>query len=170
MTETICPGCGLRMPKTDKPFYHKYYNASPECWGLYTEVLSFEYSNPVLFGQIHQLTVDTYAVQHPGGLHPDKSIDLHLVSLYLILNHNAQPMAVPPKLQHLADVVQDWPHFPPPHRMPSFTVFDVGLSDSPEQHTKSVREWSALVWQAWLDHHGAIASLAAKYLDIPAVR
>ena len=39
---------------------------------LFEEVLAAEFQNPVLFRQIHQLTVDTYAVQHAGGQHPDR--------------------------------------------------------------------------------------------------
>ena len=78
LRESTCPGCGLRMPVSEGAAYDGYYNTSPECWSVYTEVLGAEYSNPVLFGQVHQLTVDTYAVQHPGGLHPDKSIAIHL--------------------------------------------------------------------------------------------
>ncbi|HYC61445.1 MAG TPA: hypothetical protein VEK79_17955 [Thermoanaerobaculia bacterium] len=26
-----------------------------------------------IFGRVHRLTVDTYAVQQAGGIHPDKS-------------------------------------------------------------------------------------------------
>src|ERR1044071_6086319 len=83
--ETTCPGCGLTMPagKTTNP--RSYYNVTAECWDLYTEVLEAEYSNAFLFGQIHMLTVDTYAVQHAGGPQPDKSLDVHLFGLYLSL-------------------------------------------------------------------------------------
>src|SRR5690242_9965062 len=79
LQETICPGCGLRMParKTTTTSLG-YYNVSDECWDLYTEVLGTEYSNAFLFGQVHQLTVDSYAVQHAGGPHPDKSVGVHL--------------------------------------------------------------------------------------------
>ncbi len=52
-----------------------------ECWQLYTEVLGDQFSNIVLFGQVHQLTVDAYAVQHSGGGHPDKSTAVHLSGL-----------------------------------------------------------------------------------------
>ncbi len=55
----ICPGCRLGMPKRHTLTAHGYYNATPECWSVYTEVLASEYSNGVLFGQVHQLTVDT---------------------------------------------------------------------------------------------------------------
>src|SRR5438128_326311 len=99
------------MPISDRAVNHSYYNTSPECWGLYTEVLGAEYSNAFLFGQIHQLTVDTYAVQHAGGLHPDKSIDIHLFGLYLVLERDLRPTNVPPLLQRLAGAIQAWPHF-----------------------------------------------------------
>jgi hypothetical protein len=83
LQETICPGCGLRMPARQTTTSRGYYNVSDECWDLYTEVLATEYSNAFLFGQVHQLTVDSYAVQHAGGPHPDKSLDVHLFGLYL---------------------------------------------------------------------------------------
>ena len=55
------------MPRRDGLTNHTYYNLSPECWSVYTEVLEAEYSNGLLFGQVHQLTVDAYAVQHAGN-------------------------------------------------------------------------------------------------------
>src|SRR5713226_6930200 len=122
MDEVRCPGCGLRMPKRDVATYHGYYNASPECWLVYTEVLAQEYSSAVLFGQVHQLTVDTYAVQHAGGPHPDKSVDVHLSGLYLVLERGVRPTEVPPKMQQLASRVDAWPHFAPATHQ-TMTVF-----------------------------------------------
>ena len=59
----ICPGCGLEMPLAYR-VYECNFNSSPECWSVFEEVLAAEFQNAVLFGQVHQLTVDTYAVQH----------------------------------------------------------------------------------------------------------
>jgi len=70
------------MPASARAAYQGYYNTSPECWDVYTEVLGSEFSNPVLFGQVHQLSVDTYAVQHAGGAHPDKSIAIHVCGTF----------------------------------------------------------------------------------------
>ena len=61
-----CPGCGVEMPLSEWS-YDRKFNASAECWSLFEEVLAAEFQNAVLFGQVHQLTVDTYAVQHAGG-------------------------------------------------------------------------------------------------------
>ena len=77
--EVPCPGCGLRMPASENASYDGYYNTSGECWSVFTEVLGAEYDNPFIFGKAHQLTVDTYAIQHAGGEHPDKSVMIHLL-------------------------------------------------------------------------------------------
>lgn len=159
-----CPGCGLEMPRRDDAVYDGYYNASPECWSVYTEVLSAEYSNALLFGRVHQLTVDAYAVQHAGGPHPDKSMAIHLIGLHLVLDRGIAPPAVPPLFQKLAGSVTQWPHFEP-IVVRGMTVFDVALTaGSVEEHAAAARAWAAAVWEAWRPHHAAVAELAAPAL------
>src|ERR1041384_6466827 len=70
---TTCPGCGLEMPARPDAPPDGYYNTTRECWSVFTEVVGAEFANALLFGRAHQLTVDTYAVQHAGGPHPDNS-------------------------------------------------------------------------------------------------
>lgn len=82
--------------------YDRKFNASAECWSLFEEVIAAEFQNPVLFAQVHQLTMDAYAVQHAGGQHPDKPVCIHLVGLYLMLERGVTPMEVPPLQQRLA--------------------------------------------------------------------
>ena len=149
------------MPSREGLTVRSYYNNSPECWSVYTEVLAAEYSNAVLFGQAHQLTVDSYAVQHAGGSHPDKSIAIHLTGLHLVLDRGLRPPDVPPLLQRLASSIAAWPHFIPPQVQWPVTIFDVALSTGGAGHAPAVREWSSVVWQGWKDHHSAIAALAA---------
>ena len=149
-----CPGCGLETPVSERG-YDRKFNASAECWSLFEEVLAAEFQNPVLFGQIHQLTVDTYAVQHAGGQHPDKSVCLHLVGLYLMLERDISPVKVPPLLQRLSNRAI-WPHLDPPEKRASLTVHNVALADSPPTHAQRVREWAAQVWRAWSQHHNVI--------------
>jgi Family of unknown function (DUF5946) len=162
--ERECPGCGLRMPQRPNATNDGYYNASPECWSLYTEVLGAEYSHAVIFGQVHQLTVDAYAVQHAGGPHPDKSVDIHLSGLHLTLVQGIKPPLVPPLLQRIASVNTAWPHFAPPSVRWTQTVFDVALAAGEfEAHLRAVRAWSAEVWEAWSMFHGAIAAFVDKH-------
>ena len=125
---------------------------------MYTEVLGKEFSSAPLFGSAHQLSVDTYAVQHAGGSHPDKSVDIHLCGLYLVLERGVAPTSVPPLLQRLATVVKDWPHFVPPAVSGCLTVADVALADD---HIATVREWASGIWKAWSAHHAAVAKLIA---------
>ena len=163
--ESVCRGCGLRMPRQPGATCHAYYNSSPECWTVYSETLGAEYSHPVIFGQVHQLTVDAYAVQHAGGEHPDKSVDLHLAGLHLTLERGIKPPLVPPYLQRLAQSVESWPHFDAPQATWRLTVFDVALvAGEVERHTRVVRAWSSEVWRAWSAHHAAIATLVAQHL------
>lgn len=164
LQETICPGCGLRMPARKTATSRGYYNTSDECWDLYTEVLATEYSNAVLFGQVHQLTVDSYAVQHPGGPHPDKSIDIHLCGLYLGLEKGIRSPYIPPLLQRLVGTIEVWPHYEPPTERGALTVFDVALCDSSEAHIRVVREWAQAVWECWSEHHEKVARLVSNHL------
>jgi len=153
----VCPGCGLAMPRNPAAPPDGYYNCSPECWSVYTEVLEKEYSNAVFFGRVHQMTVDSYAVQHAGGPHPDKSVDVHLVGLHLVLIDGVRPPDVPPRLQQLVSRTKVWPHFEPPANAGPLTVFDVALADD---HAVTVRAWAEQVLSAWAAHHAAIAALA----------
>jgi allophanate hydrolase subunit 1 len=155
--ESRCEGCGLVMPAGTPIAYDGYFNASAECWSVFTEVIGREFSNAVLFGQVHHLTVEAYVVQHPGGLHPDKSIDIHLAGLYLMMECGVAPAAVAPYMQKLADRIRDWPHLhPPPSDRWPMTIFDVALADD---HIAAVREWSASVWEAWTPQRDRIAAL-----------
>jgi hypothetical protein len=162
--DRTCPGCGLSMPARNTTA-RSYYNTSAECWDLYTEVLATEYSNAFLFGQVHQLTVDAYAVQHAGTPHPDKSLGVHLFGLHLSLVKGIRSPYVPPLLQHLVAAIDVWPHFEPPTPHRSLTVFDVAMCDSDEDHMRVVREWARGVWESWAQHHAEVARLISQYLD-----
>lgn len=80
-TETKCFSCGALVKDIDGPV-HRYMDSSPGCWATFGEVLAREYS-AVNYGLNHRLTVDAYALQHPGKHSPQsiQSIAVHLVSL-----------------------------------------------------------------------------------------
>ena len=152
-----CPGCGVELPFSERK-YDRKFNASAECWGLFEEVLAAEFQNPSLFGQVHQLTVDAYAVQHAGGRHPDKSVCIHLAGLYLMLVRGVRPVEVSPLHQRLAGRTS-WPHLDPPPERASLTIYDVAIADSPQTHALRVRAWAKEVWRIWSPHHGVAREL-----------
>jgi hypothetical protein len=129
-------------------------------------VLGAEFGDAILFGQVHQLTVDTFAVQHAGGRHPDKSVAIHLAGLYLMLERGVRPTGVPPLFQKLAATISDWPHFSPPDVDWPATVWDVALAGSAEEHAARSREWAETVWRGWSAHHDAIAEFATARLGV----
>jgi len=146
------------MPLSERSYDRKFH-ASAECWSVFEEVLATEFQNPVLFRQVHQLTVDAYAVQHAGGRHPSKSVCIHLVGLHLTLEQGVAPVKVPPLLQRLANRAS-WPDCDPPHERASRTVYDVAVASSPQMHAARVREWAEEVWRAWSPHHKVARDLA----------
>jgi hypothetical protein len=155
------------MPHRPGLPYDGYYHASPECWSVYTEVLAAEYSHAVLWGQVHQLTVDTYAVQHAGGPHPGKSVAVHLAGLHLAHARGVKPPKIAPMLQRLASRQPAWPHFEPPHGDWSITVCDVALvAGEFDAHIRAVRAWSASVWGAWSAHHASIAAFVEQHAGV----
>jgi hypothetical protein len=150
--------CGLETPALDGP-RHVYFNSTAGCWAAYGEVLAREFTTPALL-PIHQLSVDSYAAQHPGGAHPDKSIDIHLVGLYLVLERRVPTTEMPGRHKHLADTVREWPHFAPPSDLGKIRADDIARAKSSEAHAQAVRAWAGSVWQAWSAHHPAIEELA----------
>lgn len=160
----ICPGCRAEFSRDESALYDGYFHTLPECWAVFTRVLGAEYSDPGLFGRVHQLTVDAYAVQHAGGPHPDKSVAVHLAGLHLVLEQGNAPPAVPPLLQRLAARVAEWPHFVPPERSGALTVADVASAGSPDEHAVAARAWAEAVWGAWEAHHEAVAAFVAAHL------
>ena len=154
------------MPAGKNSTFRSYYRTNAECWDLYTEVLGNEYSNAILFGQVHQLTVDSYAVQHAGGPHPDKSTGVHLFGLYLSLEKGIRSPYVPPLLQRLVAAIEVWPHYEPPTARAAITVFDVAFCDSTEDHIKVVKDWAHAVWESWSEHHADVERLISPHLKM----
>jgi hypothetical protein len=169
-----CPGCGIERPAAGVAYDRKFH-ASAECWSLFEEVIGREFQSAVLFGQAHQLTVDSYAVQHAGGAHPDKSVAIHLAGLHLALEQKIPLVEVPARLQAIAAAMRGsgaqpgipaWPHLDPPAQRPrGLTIHNVAAARSPEKHVAAVRAWAAQVWDAWAPHHATAGRIAA--LGVP---
>ena len=98
-----CFACGGSFVAVEGPT-HQYMASSPGCWNAYGEVLAREYENPMLFGAVHRLTVDAYALQHPGDASDRRarqSVWVHYAALYLSLRDNEDHSRIPSIMQKL---------------------------------------------------------------------
>jgi hypothetical protein len=139
---------------------HRYLESSAGCWAAYGEVLAREYSDPTLFAQVHRLTVDTYAVQHPGqpSSRSIQSVALHLVSLCLTLEHGATPQAAMAALRAGAGIKSRYTWLAPPIASDVLTVAHVLPATAAQAHAEAVRAWALGVWSAWSTHHATVRS------------
>lgn len=153
---TSCPGCGSLLPAVDGPI-HPYIGASAACWALYGQVLAIEagtYRQPAW----HRLTVDAYAVQHPGV--PERrsvqSVCVHLISLCLVLEHDIPPNRA---TQLLGTVLARRPAFvwlAPPSSLGRLTVRHVLSAANREDHERHSWAWAGELWASWGAHHEQI--------------
>ena len=162
---TPCPGCGALVPAGDGPS-HAYLGTIPGCWALYGEVLAREYSD-VAYMRVHNLTVDAYAVQHPGR--PERrtirSVHAHLLSLYLRLERTERREMITTAMAKTADLPAEtlgW--LPPPSSLGDVTVLDVHAAADAVAHAERVNAWAAAAWRAWQPHHDKIERLAQRIL------
>ncbi|HEY8922286.1 MAG TPA: DUF5946 family protein [Candidatus Limnocylindria bacterium] len=110
----------------------------------------------------HQLTVDAYAVQHPGlpERRTAQSIAIHLVGLCLSLERGRGPMELPRLRQRLAPPRRIFPWLPPPGSLGGVTVADVHATQTPEAHRETVGRWARSAWEAWSPHHSTVRAWA----------
>jgi hypothetical protein len=158
-----CIGCGASFPQRDGPT-HRYMESSPGCWAAFGEVLAREYSDPS-YSRVHRLTVDAYAVQHPGRPSPQsiQSVALHLISLCLTLEQGIDDMfTATDSIRAAAETKHRFRWLPPPPSLGAITIADVVGSSNGEDHERRVRVWAAAAWTAWSEHHGVIRGWLPK--------
>lgn len=157
MTTDVCQGCGATVPRIDGPT-HRYLKSAPGCWQVFGEILAAEFEDPTYF-PVHTLTVDTYALQHPGTPSPQtvQSAAVHLVAMYFTLERGydaARAASARRVFKERLGAELEWLE-PPPSRG-VLTVLDVvGAPDGPT-HRDRVERWAAATWEAWSPHHGVV--------------
>lgn len=155
-SEIRCFSCGALVPDSEGPA-HRYMLSAPGCWHRFGEVLAREYENRD-YWPLHRLTVDCFAVQHPGEPNPQaiQSVAVHLISLYMVLERNVPPER---STRLLKDAVKSSVKFhwlEPPDFRGERTVMDVHATSTAQAHLEAVRAWAESCWQAWSDHRETI--------------
>jgi len=173
MNYEICPFCGLRTEKNDGPT-HKYLVSSPGCWNVYGEVLAREYQDYRFF-KYHDVTVDAYALQHPGEKSKQtiNSANIHLASLYAFfsLGHDASALSRIKQLiagkklgdklgkKHVKKHVKKLGNMPPlkwldpPEDLTGITVASLLSVNNPGEYHAKLIEWAYFVFRKWEAHH-----------------
>lgn len=153
-----CVGCRGLVPDESGPI-HRYMTASPGCWRIYTELGAG--SMPAT--RRSSLTVDAYAVTHPGVAGPQStpSVWIHLVTLCAILDKGWRVDQAIRLRRISADAFDRGPWLRRPETMGAITVADVGhavRSGDPAAARTQVEAWIDAAWEAWSAHHGAVRS------------
>lgn len=161
-TTIACVGCGAAVPDIDGPT-HAYIGASPGCWRIYGAVLEREYA---AWRQAprHRLTVDVYAVQHPGqpSRRSIQSVAVHLISLHLVLERGLEPQQATRRLAAAAERAQEYVWLDPPSFVGASTIVDVAATHSLQAHDRTVQRWAEDVWQVWAPHHDTVRAWADR--------
>lgn len=147
MTEA-CQGCGGIYDFYEGPT-HAYMTSSPACWHRYGQILAYEYSDKNLFDAAHRLTVDAYALQHPGDINDrraNQSVHLHYVSLFLIFEKNMSHELATQSLGKLAK--SEFPNRPRAPAFYTFTASDFDYS-TPLSHHDHAFKWAKSTYEVW---------------------
>jgi hypothetical protein len=157
---TPCVGCGALLPADDGPA-HAYIGASPGCWAVYGELLVAQGSQ-FRGAPVGQLTVDTYAAQHPGvpGLQSSQSVAVHLMNLCATLERGLAPEHATAQLTRYLRAPHGgrrmFPWLDPPSSLGPVTVLAVRGAGDAADHTARVRRWARAVWDARAPHHATV--------------
>ncbi len=156
MQRLRCLGCGGDFPPSDG-LTHPYMLSSSGCWAAYGVLLAREFQDRT-YAPLHRLSVDAYAVQHPGvdGPQARNSVGIHLSKLCLVLEYdwptgraNAAMVAITAKKFH-------YPWLVPPEVPARYSVQMVIEAQTATDHLAAVRLWAESVWQAWATHHPTV--------------
>ncbi len=160
-----CMWCKGVWPEMEGPT-HRYMQSTPGCWAAYGRVLAREYEDQRYF-EVHRLTVDAYAVQHPGipGRQSIQSVAFHLVRLGLFQENGLTPDRANQVMLAVAKLKAQYRWLEPPASLGPLSVAAVEKAKGVEQHMALVRGWAAQMWEVWSPHHHTIRAWANAALQ-----
>ena len=163
MSTEICFSCGVETAPGTPGVIHRYMLSTPGCWAQYGELLAREYSDP-RYMAAHALTVDAYAVQHPGVEGPQviSSVHVHLASLIAYFERDVVLSALPTLKQQVVAFKTSFDWLLPPSSLGERNVGSVLAATSPQQHRECVEAWAKSALAAWSAHHDTIRRLLDK--------
>lgn len=163
-SETVCPGCGARLPAADWPL-PEGLDASRACFERLGELTSWTQSLGDPFFP-HQYAVDAYAAQHASDRSPPIGTTFALIGLYLACERGLTGREVQLAHMSLAKRKREWPRFHAPPQAGAITAVDVLAAPD---RLAALRGWTAAVWAAWSAEHPRVRALVSE-TDLPAPR
>lgn len=129
--------------------------SSPACWAAFGELVAADYSSPERMS-FHQLVVDSYAAQHPGGddRRQVQSVGLHLMTLCLFVERGVDPalgaglhrrMVRRPVFRRLERSSRG-----------DLTVTHVPTTGPASSASAAAYEWARVVWQTYEPAHPTV--------------
>lgn len=151
-----CKSCGALLLDCTGPV-HPYMESSPACWAAFGRVLAREYSEPSL-RSVHRLSVDSYAVQHPGGdsRQAIQSVGVHLSRLCLFIERGLTEADANDAMLRIGRAKSRMTFLKRPGALGEVTVADVAAASSRLAHRTLVHKWSSAAWHAWQEHHATV--------------
>ena len=109
----------------------------------------------------HRLSVDTYAVQHPGddSRQAIQSVGLHLARLMVQLDTPRLPHQTNKVMQGFAKHKASLARLTPPASF-SMTIADIVPFIGTDTHAAMVKKWAQSTWQDWHLAHDYIRNWA----------
>ena len=113
--------------------------SSPGCWAAYGEVLAREYGAEAL-SDVHRLSVDAYAAQHPGVPSPQSmmSVGVHLIRLCLAIERGFDVRESNCVMVAVSKVKDDFDWLEPPESLGDLTVENVVGATRDDEHRMAV--------------------------------
>lgn len=141
--------------------------ASPGCWQAYTELTA----GNLPASPMAALTVDAYAVTHPGvpGPQSTPSVWIHLTTLCFVLERGWPATRAIALRALAADAFDGWPWLPRPESMGDVTAVDVAGAATRgdiERARELTDAWVTGAWTAWSGHHDAVRRRADELANL----
>lgn len=159
----LCPHCDSGRVSGDQTGRDHAFPA-PSCRADYRALIERERSD-LRYMRIHALSVDAWAVQHPGPASDEaaRTVGIHLVSLYAQLMLDASYRELKMIRRRAADTIEfRW--LPLPDTPARLGVQHALQADSPQAHRERVAAWALSAWRAWHPHSEQVMSWARRIL------
>ena len=151
-----CVSCGAMLPAIPAGAVHRYMTSSASCWAAFNALSMLEN------GAFAALTVDAFAVHHPGTPSPQtiQSVAIHLMVLHGVLERGFESsqalwLRLRPGRPSQIPKHDRFHWLTPPELTSGITAADVIAATSLLERSDRLEMWVKEVYGLWSARHGA---------------